>query len=163
MITRFHDGAGSDFGKRAPLDSDQRNGCGGERELDRAEDRGEQKQVADLTLSDDEDFRRRGPTGHLAGGLRPPRAGDQPGSGAAPAPPQAAGLPHWVVLDLMLPDGDGVAVLQEIREKKLPVKVAVVTGSSDPERLDPVMKLKPDAFLQKPVTADVLFNVIAAP
>jgi two-component system response regulator QseB len=57
----------------------------------------------------------------------------------------------WLILDLCLPDGDGVALLRYIREHELPVRVAVVTGSEDGPLLAETMRLKPDAFFVKPV------------
>ena len=59
--------------------------------------------------------------------------------------------PDCAILDLMLPDGNGVAALHEIRERNLPVKVAVTTGASDPEMIKAVERLVPDQFLTKPV------------
>lgn len=35
---------------------------------------------------------------------------------------------QWVVLDLMLPDGDGAAVLAQIRRRSMACRVVVVTG-----------------------------------
>lgn len=51
--------------------------------------------------------------------------------------------PECIVLDLMLPDGDGIKVLQFVRDQQLPSHVAVVSGSSDPDRLDRVRSLRP--------------------
>jgi CheY-like chemotaxis protein len=59
--------------------------------------------------------------------------------------------PDAVLLDLMLPDGDGLRVLEAIRSRGLHSQVTVLTGVGDPERLDQATKLKPDAVLQKPV------------
>jgi DNA-binding response OmpR family regulator len=56
-----------------------------------------------------------------------------------------------VVLDLMLPDGDGGDVLRRIREQKLPAMTAVVTAVEDRAALDRVIALKPDAFFGKPL------------
>ena len=36
--------------------------------------------------------------------------------------------PSWVLLDLMLPDGDGSEVLQEIRRRGMKTRVCVVSG-----------------------------------
>ena len=59
--------------------------------------------------------------------------------------------PSWVVLDLMLPDGDGSAVLEHIRDRALPIRVTVATGISDPARLADVQRLGPQELLQKPI------------
>ena len=37
--------------------------------------------------------------------------------------------PCFLILDLMLPDGDGVAVLEGVRQRGLRTLVAVCTGS----------------------------------
>src|SRR4051812_30721055 len=42
-------------------------------------------------------------------------------------------LPQFIILDLMLPDASGVEVLAEVRRRKLPVKVAVITAAIDPK------------------------------
>jgi DNA-binding response OmpR family regulator len=59
--------------------------------------------------------------------------------------------PDAVLLDLMLPDGDGLRVLEAIRSRGLRSQVTVVTGVGDAERLDHALKLQPKAVLQKPV------------
>jgi len=59
--------------------------------------------------------------------------------------------PQWVILDLMLTDGDGIAVLERIRNAGLPIKVAVVTGVGDFNRISKVSKLNPELLMRKPV------------
>ena len=59
--------------------------------------------------------------------------------------------PDAVLLDLMLPDGDGLKVLETIRQRRLPSQVTVITGVGDLERLECAMRLNPRAVLQKPV------------
>jgi len=66
--------------------------------------------------------------------------------------------PLWIVLDLMLPDGDGTAVLRKVRVEGLSTRVAVTTGSSDSSRLDEVTALRPDLFLTKPINLSDLFE-----
>jgi CheY-like chemotaxis protein len=65
-----------------------------------------------------------------------------------------------VVLDLMLPDGDGASVLRQIREAKLNCRVAVTTGVSDPRRLDILSTLKPDLVLRKPIDVQQLLRFL---
>jgi two-component system, OmpR family, response regulator QseB len=61
-----------------------------------------------------------------------------------------------VVLDLMLPDGDGTNVLREVRAMKLSLRVCVVTAVSDSEVLGRVKSFRPDALLRKPIDVNEL-------
>lgn len=67
-------------------------------------------------------------------------------------------LPHVrvVLLDLDLPDGSGMGILNRIRNHRLPVKVAVVSGSVDPASEEKLRWLKPDAVFPKPYAPDEL-------
>ncbi len=60
-------------------------------------------------------------------------------------------LPRLVVLDLMLPDGDGAALLKSIRDRQIATRVVVTTGATDPARLATLRRLGVDLLLQKPV------------
>src|SRR5437588_8246828 len=55
--------------------------------------------------------------------------------------------PCCLILDLHLPDGDGVDVLRRVRDKGLKTRVAVCTGSVDLARLKAASELKPDDML----------------
>lgn len=68
--------------------------------------------------------------------------------------------PDWLVIDLMLPDGDGTALLKKVRDENMDVRVAVITASSDSARLRIVNELKPDLVLIKPIDLDVLFKAL---
>ncbi len=59
--------------------------------------------------------------------------------------------PDCVVLDLMLPDGDGETVLRRVREENLPSRVIVTTGCEDSRRLCALASLQPEALLRKPI------------
>jgi DNA-binding response OmpR family regulator len=74
----------------------------------------------------------------------------------ADARAKIADEPRFVVLDLMLPDGNGKELLKQIRENRLPVKVAVLTGAADRELLDDVRRLAPDALFGKPLDVPML-------
>jgi DNA-binding response OmpR family regulator len=73
------------------------------------------------------------------------------------APTVAAGVAKLtpsvthLILDLRLPDGPGIQLLERVREQNLPAKVAVVTGASSDELLANAVMMRPDAFLRKPV------------
>ena len=70
--------------------------------------------------------------------------------------------PECMVLDLMLPDGNGIDLLRQVRERKLPIRVAVETGAGDTDLLSDAILLKPDAFFTKPVDATELVSWLAA-
>jgi two-component system NtrC family response regulator len=61
--------------------------------------------------------------------------------------------PQFLTLDLHLPDGRGTEILQRIREERLPVQVALTTGTIDSELLAAAARLKPDRIFQKPYSA----------
>jgi DNA-binding response OmpR family regulator len=72
----------------------------------------------------------------------------------------AASQPDFILLDLMLPDGDGIEVLEFSRDRQIRSAVTVITGSSDPERLARVQGLGPMVLLQKPIDfLDILRNL----
>ena len=56
-----------------------------------------------------------------------------------------------VVLDLSLPDGDGIAIVREIRERGYLCKAVVCTGTANPERIRQVEEHGPDLILRKPI------------
>jgi DNA-binding response OmpR family regulator len=60
--------------------------------------------------------------------------------------------PDCVILDLMLPDGSGEAVLRRVRDEKLKTRVAVCTGMEDPARLARVAGMGPETLLRKPIS-----------
>jgi CheY-like chemotaxis protein len=67
--------------------------------------------------------------------------------------------PDGLILDLILPDGDGLDVLRRVRDAGLRAHVAVCTGASDPMLLMRARALKPDLLLIKPIAPDVLCNL----
>ncbi len=69
--------------------------------------------------------------------------------------------PDVVLLDLMLPDGDGGDVLRDVRERGLDAKVAVCTGVADAERLNRVIALGPNAVFTKPLDLSCIEGVCA--
>ena len=66
--------------------------------------------------------------------------------------------PDCIVLDLSLPDGLGIDVLARIRERKMDARIAVTTGSVDPDLLTAAANLHPDVLLRKPVDAKSLLS-----
>ena len=74
---------------------------------------------------------------------------------------QLSDHPDNVIVDLMLPDGEGERVLQEIRKSHLHSRVTVMTGVSDPARLERLTKLHPESVLSKPVNIAALLRAIS--
>jgi DNA-binding response OmpR family regulator len=70
--------------------------------------------------------------------------------------------PACIVLDLMLPDGNGIDLLRRVREGNLPIRVAVATGTADTDLMSDAILLKPDAFFTKPLDATELVSWLAA-
>jgi len=65
-----------------------------------------------------------------------------------------------ILLDLMLPDGDGAAVLRELRRRNSTVRVVVTTALADPARLLELRDLRPDRVLRKPIELVDLLDAI---
>jgi CheY-like chemotaxis protein len=65
--------------------------------------------------------------------------------------------PHVLILDLRLPDGDGKAILEKLREEGQATHVVVCTGVQDPGRLRDVQELNPDIVLEKPIDAMAIY------
>jgi len=59
--------------------------------------------------------------------------------------------PCCVILDLMLPDGNGSTVLEHIRAARLPIRVAIATGAGDWEQMVDAPRLRPDVVFRKPL------------
>jgi CheY-like chemotaxis protein len=59
-------------------------------------------------------------------------------------------MPALVVLDLSLPDGNGIEVLEAIRKAGLATKVAVLSSGGDAPSFDWMPVHKPDAVFGKP-------------
>jgi DNA-binding response OmpR family regulator len=60
-------------------------------------------------------------------------------------------VPGAVILDLTLPDASGAVLLKRIRRDPTPIRVAIVTGVTDPKRLADVERLRPDRVFTKPI------------
>jgi DNA-binding response OmpR family regulator len=66
--------------------------------------------------------------------------------------------PESIILDLILPDGNGVTVLRRARKTPTHTRVAIVTAVQDPFGIDQITDLEPDAIFEKPVDPDALLK-----
>jgi DNA-binding response OmpR family regulator len=62
-----------------------------------------------------------------------------------------ASRPHLVILDLSLPDGDGVQLLGAIRKAYPATRVFVLTGDMKVETENRVKRFSPDRYFHKPL------------
>ncbi|HEY6914375.1 MAG TPA: sigma-54 dependent transcriptional regulator [Paludibacter sp.] len=67
---------------------------------------------------------------------------------------------HLVLTDLRLPDGDGIMLLQWIREQKMDIPVIVMTSYAEIQSAVAAMKLGAEDFLEKPMNPAILKNKI---
>jgi two-component system, OmpR family, response regulator len=70
--------------------------------------------------------------------------------------------PDLVVLDLALPDIDGLDVLRSLREEKKPVSVIILTARADVDDLVDGLDLGADDYLTKPFAFDELLARVRA-
>jgi DNA-binding response OmpR family regulator len=69
--------------------------------------------------------------------------------------------PHVVLVDLTLPDGDGLDVVQSFPESQPRPKVLVMTGRDDAEMRARCARAGCDAILIKPVPIKELVDLVA--
>ena len=68
--------------------------------------------------------------------------------------------PDLILLDLLMPDMDGVEVLRQLRQREYTGGVIIVTGSHDEERLDEAWAVGPQEVIGKPVDLEQLLTSI---
>ena len=60
------------------------------------------------------------------------------------------------LLDLRLPDGSGDELLREIRSRRLPMRVAVMSAGAEPAIVQALDRCPPDRYFEKPLDIDAL-------
>ena len=68
--------------------------------------------------------------------------------------------PRHVILDLMLPDGEGIDLLRRVRESESAARVVVTTAVNEPDHLRDVQALRPHRILRKPLDLVDLLDAI---
>lgn len=71
--------------------------------------------------------------------------------------------PDCLILDVRLPNGDGVEVLRRVWDSGLPIRVALCTGTNEQDHLKAVAGLSPEALLGRPVDLDALRQALGVP
>ena len=70
--------------------------------------------------------------------------------------------PQWVLLDLMLPDGCGISVLERIRDASVPCTVCVITGCGDSRVLGDARRAGAEHTFTKPLDVEGLMSLMCA-
>jgi two-component system, CitB family, response regulator DctR len=71
-------------------------------------------------------------------------------------------LPDLVILDVYLPDLDGVQVLKELRRRELPVDVIMVTAAQDAETVQDVLRAGAVDYIIKPFKFERIKSTLQA-
>ena len=69
--------------------------------------------------------------------------------------------PEWVLLDLMLPDGCGISVIEKVKTDGLSSKVCIITGCGS-EMLDEARRAGAGHAFIKPLNVDRLMTLLCA-
>ena len=83
-------------------------------------------------------------------------------SGAAAAETYQAEKPDLILMDLLMPDMDGMDVIRQIRESAPEARFIACTSDKQLSRRQEAEELGACAFIAKPVDADALLEAIAA-
>lgn len=70
--------------------------------------------------------------------------------------------PQWILLDLMLPDGCGIAVLHKARAAQMPCTVCVITGCADSQLLGEARRAGAAHTFTKPLDVQRLMMLLCA-
>lgn len=75
---------------------------------------------------------------------------------------QTVPAPQWILLDLMLPDGCGIAVLRHVRAARLGSTVCVITGCADASLLADARRAGAEHTFTKPLDVEALMALMRA-
>lgn len=64
--------------------------------------------------------------------------------------------PNVVLLDVNMPDMDGLEVLKQIKAKKIKAKIIMVSAMETNEKIEEAMKLGADNYITKPLSLEYL-------
>lgn len=110
------------------------------------------KGIRVLVVDDDDTFR-----GVMSAELsRRGYAVDAVAGGQAALAKAAASFPHVILLDMRLPDMDGIEVLRKLRQTEAKPGVVLLTGHGTIDAAIQAMRLGADDFLEKPCPFDKL-------
>ena len=73
-----------------------------------------------------------------------------------------SGQPDCLVLDLIMPEINGITVLERLSAAASRVPTVVITGSSEKVSVSPAMHARGIAVLRKPIDDEVLLDALAA-
>jgi CheY-like chemotaxis protein len=71
------------------------------------------------------------------------------------------GCPDCVVLDLHMPDMDGLGVLRELRAREIDLPVIIITAHDEPGVRADCLAVGASAYLPKPIEGSILQRAIA--
>lgn len=69
---------------------------------------------------------------------------------------------QFAILDLNLPDGSSIEILERIRVEKHTMRVAIATGTTDDQLLSKAKTYRPDLLLRKPFNVNMLLAWLEA-
>jgi CheY-like chemotaxis protein len=64
--------------------------------------------------------------------------------------------PDWIILDMDLPDGSGLVILEAIRKADLPTRVIVSSAMPDADLIAAFTAYRPDLIIPKPLDPALL-------
>ncbi|MEW5815189.1 MAG: ATP-binding protein [Spirochaetota bacterium] len=68
--------------------------------------------------------------------------------------------PDLLVIDIVMPDINGLEMIKNIRDRKTPVKIIITSGHTDTDYLLKAISLNVDSFILKPITEEKLLPAI---